>query len=109
MRVLLDEHLDRRLRPLFDSAHEVVTVAEAGWSGRADGALLDAAQEEFDVLVTMDRGIVHQQNVRALTLGIVLLRARSNRRADTAPLISQVNAALATLRPGEVVQVGPEL
>jgi predicted nuclease of predicted toxin-antitoxin system len=30
MRVLLDEHLDRRLKPMFDSRFEVVTVHEHG-------------------------------------------------------------------------------
>ena len=108
MRVLLDEHLDRRLRPLFDAAHQVTTVQERGWGGMKDGALLHAAQEEFDALVTMDRGIAHQQNLRGLSLGIVLLRASSNRRADTAPLIPQVNRALAVVRAGAVIEVGAD-
>lgn len=105
MRVLLDEHLDHRLRTLFDIEHEVVTVRDRGWSGTKNGALLQAAQAEFDAMVTMDRGIAHQQNVTKLSLAIVLLRAPSNRRADTAPLIPQVNQALAVIQPGEIVEV----
>ena len=108
MRVLLDEHLNRRLRPLFDPAHEVVTVGERGWSGLQDGPLLDVAQAEFDALVTMDRSTVHQQAVHRLSLGIVLLRALSNRLQDTAPLIPRVNAALAVLGPGEVIVISAE-
>jgi len=108
VRVLLDEHLDRRLRRLFDPAHEVVTVGERGWSGMKDGALLEAAQKEFNVLITMDRGIAHQQNLHGLSLGIVVLRAHSNRRADTSPLIPQVNAILRMIGPGELVEVEPE-
>lgn len=107
MRVLLDEHLDRRLKALFDRRFEVVTVKECGWSGIKNGPLLKAAQEEgFDALVTMDRSIEHQQNLRSLTLGIVVLRARSNRRQDTAPLIPQVNEVLTRIQPGEVIYVG---
>lgn len=68
MRVLLDEHLDRRLRLLFDPEHEVVSVGERGWGGMRDGALLQAAQVEFDVFVTMDRGIAHQQKLGGLSL-----------------------------------------
>ena len=68
-------------------------------------ALLQAAQAEFDALVTMDRGIAHQQNVAQLSLGIVLLRAPSNRRADTAPLIPQVNQKLAVIQPGDILVV----
>jgi hypothetical protein len=53
----------------------------------------------------MDRGIPHQQNVRVLSLGIVIVRAASNRRADVAPLIPRVNDALRAVRAGEVVYV----
>ena len=108
MRVLLDEHLDRRLRLLFDPEHEVVSVGERGWAGMKDGALLQGAQVEFDVLVTMDRGIAHQQKLGGLSLGIILLRAHSNRRADTTPLIPAVNTALQTIRPGELIEVASE-
>lgn len=66
MRVLLDEHLDHRLKPWFDSDLEVATVHERGWGGKKNGELLELAQPEFDVLVTMDRGIEHQQNVTNL-------------------------------------------
>jgi predicted nuclease of predicted toxin-antitoxin system len=105
MRVLLDEQLDRRLKPLFDPEFQVATVTELGWGGLEDGAMLRAAEKEFDALVTMDKGIPHQQNLRGLALGIVLIRAYSNRRADVAPAIPQVNDALHTIGPGEVIYV----
>jgi predicted nuclease of predicted toxin-antitoxin system len=105
MRVLLDEQLDHRLKTLFDPDFEVATVVELGWGGREDGEMLRAAEIEFDALVTMDRGIPHQQNLRNLALGIVLIRAYSNRRADVAPLIPQVNVALRTVEPGTVIYV----
>jgi hypothetical protein len=60
-RVLLDEHLPRRLRTLLPGFH-VQTVAEAGWSGKTNGELLRLAVGVFDVLVTADRSIPHQQN-----------------------------------------------
>ncbi len=105
MRVLLDEQLDRRLKPLFDADMDVVTVPERGWSGVADGEMLRMAAQEFDAIVTMDRGIPHQQNLGALDLGIVIVRAYSNRRADVAPLIPQVVTALRSVQPGEVIFV----
>jgi predicted nuclease of predicted toxin-antitoxin system len=105
MRVLLDEQLDHRLKPLFDSEFEVLTVIELGWGGMEDGAMLRAAAKEFDAVVTMDRGIPHQQNLRNLDLGIVLISAYSNRRADVAPIIPQVNVALRSISPGEVIYV----
>jgi predicted nuclease of predicted toxin-antitoxin system len=106
MRVLLDEQIDRRLKPLFDPDLTILTVAERGWASMADGELLRAAQEEFDALVTMDRGIPHQQSLSALSLGVVIVRAVSNRRADVAPLIPRVNEALRRVQPGGLIYVG---
>jgi predicted nuclease of predicted toxin-antitoxin system len=106
MRVLLDEQLDWRLRSLFDADFTVVTMTDRGWASLPDGAMLRAAAAEFDALVTMDGGIPHQQNIGALALGVVLVRAVTNRRADVAPLIPLVNEALRRIRPGELVRVG---
>lgn len=82
MRVLLDENLDRRLNRHFDSEHEVLTITECGWSGKKNGELLRLAEVEFDALVTMDRGIEYQQNLKTLRLGIVLRRILSLRRTS---------------------------
>jgi len=57
MRLLLDEQLDRRLKRFFGEEHEIVTVRERGWGSMENGELIEAAQREFDALVTMDRGI----------------------------------------------------
>ncbi len=105
MRVLLDEQLDQRLRTLFDPEFHVETVRFRGWDGVADGQLLRLAAAEYDALVTMDRGIPHQQNVEGFSLGIVVLGAISNRRADTAPLVPAVSDALRSIRPGQVLYV----
>jgi predicted nuclease of predicted toxin-antitoxin system len=80
MRVLLDEHLDRRLEPLFERRYQVLTVHERGWGGRKNGELLRLAAAEFEVLVTMDGSLEHQQNLRKIGLSIVILHAHSNRR-----------------------------
>ena len=45
MRVLLDENIDRLLKPLFDTAFEVVTVQEQGWSSMQNGELLRTAEK----------------------------------------------------------------
>ncbi len=105
MRLLLDEHLDRRLKRFFGEEHEVVTVRERGWGSMENGELIEAAQHEFDALVTMDRGIPHQQNLAGVDLAIVLLEARSNRLADLTPLVDGAEAALSKARSGEVVRV----
>ena len=102
---MLDEHLDRRLKLFFGEEHEVVTVRERGWASKENGELIEVTQLEFDALVTMDRGITHQQNLAGVDLVIVLLEARSNRLADLTPLVEEAEAALSKARPGEVVRV----
>ena len=105
MRVLLDENVDRGLKHLFNDEFEVVTVPERGWSGKKNGNLLRAAEQEFDALVTMDRSMEHQQNLVAFDLGIVLITARSNRRRDVMPAIPKVNRALRQVQAGELIVI----
>ena len=105
MRLLLDEHLDRRLKRFFGVEHEVVTVRERSWGGKENGELIEAAQREFDALITMDQGMPHQQNPSDVNLAIVLLEAPSNRLADLAPLVDESKALLSEARPGEVLRV----
>ena len=62
-RVLLDENVDRLLKSHFDSTVDVATVPEQGWTGLSDGELLRRADRRFDVLVTMDQNLPHQQNL----------------------------------------------
>jgi Domain of unknown function (DUF5615) len=107
MRVLLDENVDRRLKVHFDEGMEVLTVRERGWASLTNGALLAAAQIEFDALVTMDRNIPYQQNIASFDLGLVVIRAFSNRKAAVEPLMPEVNRVLTSIQPGQVVYVGP--
>jgi len=105
MRVLLDENLPRRLLGLLGEDLAAVTVAKAGWKGKKNGELLAAAEGEFDVLLTMDRGIEHQQNLSRFDLAIVRLVAPGNTYEDLAPLMAEVDAAIRRARPGRVLRV----
>lgn len=69
---------------------------------------MQKASTEFDVFITMDKGFLYQQNLEEIQIGIVLLIAESNRYAHLAPLISQVNTVLKTLKKGQVVIVSIE-
>ena len=105
MRVLLDECLPRRLRSHF-TGHDVHAVPEMGWSGKKDNELLSLmAADGFEVLVTVDKGIRHQQNLQAAGVAVVVLVAATNRLADLLPRVPAALVALATIRPGDVVEV----
>ena len=104
MRVLLDESVPKRLGRLL-SPHEVVTVAQRGWRSVSNGELLSKASTEFDVLVTADRRMQHQQNIPHYHIGVVVLVARRNRLKDYEPLLPQLLEALANVRPGQILHV----
>lgn len=104
MRVLLDENLPQHLRHYF-SGHDVATVGYMGWRGYENGDLLDIAQTEFDVMVTMDRNLPYQQNVGARNIAVVVLVAPDNQLESLLPLIPAIMNVLETIHPGDHVLV----
>jgi hypothetical protein len=107
MRVILDECLPRRLG-LELSGHRVSTVTLAGWAGVSNGKLLAHISGNYDAFVTVDRNLPSQQKTAILPFGVVVLRAPSNQLSDLRPLVPQILAALAALRPGQVVTVSAQ-
>ncbi|HZS59741.1 MAG TPA: DUF5615 family PIN-like protein [Gemmatimonadaceae bacterium] len=106
MRVLLDEHLPRKLAREL-TGYEARGVREMGWSALQNGALLrQAAAEGFRALLTMDQRIPDQQNLARIGLAIVILRAPNSQLANLRPLIPQVLQALASIQPGHYCFVG---
>ncbi len=104
MKILLDECLPKLLKRNI-SGHEVATVSEMGWAGAKNGELLNLAESVFDVLVTVDRSIQHQQNIQARQIALVVLIA-SNTKLDTLrPLVPALLKALETVHAGDVVQI----
>src|SRR5258708_2670865 len=88
MRILLDECVPRRLRREFPG-HDVHTVPEMGWSGKKNGELLQLmAGQAFEVLLSVDRSICHQQNLQAAGVAIVVLVAPSASYCTRAIVVS---------------------
>lgn len=105
-RVLLDECVPGKLEREL-AGFEVRTVREHGWASKLDGELLRAADTEFDVLVTVDRNLVHQQNLSGLRIAIVVLVAYSNNVRVLRLLIPELRDTLSSVESGEVVHLGP--
>ncbi len=73
MKILLDEHLDHRLR-LRLAGHEVFTVSFMGWNGLKNGELLGIAEAQgIDVFVTGDQTLRYEQNLDGRQVAIVVL------------------------------------
>lgn len=104
--MLLDECVPRVLKRELPG-HDVRTVVEMGWSSQRNGALLALMLENgFESLVTVDRNIRFQQNVRASGIAVIVLGARTNRIQDLRPLVAGLLDALESVQPGELVNVG---
>lgn len=105
MRVLLDECVPKRLG-LELTGHAVRTVSQEGWSGKKNGVLLGLMSAAgFEVLLTVDQGLRHQQNLQAAGVAVVVIFGASNQLADLIPLVPNVLLALETVQPGDVVDV----
>jgi predicted nuclease of predicted toxin-antitoxin system len=105
MKILLDEHLSHRLRPLL-VGHDVFSVKFMGWRGVSNGELLArAAAAGFEVLLTMDAGIPYEQNLSSLPCSVVVLKATSTAVEHISPLIPKLLAALPTLAPRSFLRV----
>ena len=105
MRVLLDECLPRRLKDCLLGCI-CQTVREMGWAGRSKRSLLTIAESLFDGFVTMEANLDYQQNLQGRRFWAIVLRARSNRYEDLAPLGPAITAALEAIKAGTVVRVG---
>lgn len=94
MKILLDENLPKKLKRDL-TEHEVFTVREQGWNGKKNGELLALMeQEQFDVLMTFDKNLQHQQNFAKYDLCVIVLSARSNSYLVLQSLMSQVQTTL---------------
>ena len=103
MRILFDNGTPRQMRrQLF--GHDVDLASERGWDTLANGILLGRAEEAgYEVLITTDQGIRHQQNMSNRRMAILVLM-------NTAwPRISQraedIRNSLEGIQPGEVREV----
>jgi hypothetical protein len=103
VRILLDECIDERLRLSFPE-YDCQSARFAELAGLKNGQLLDAAEAGgFDVLLTVDRNIPSQQNLRHRRISILILSAPTNRLRDLLPLVPTVKAALASVESGAVL------
>jgi len=105
MRILLDECVPKDLRNSF-SDHHCQTVPDAGLAGKKNGEMLTLAEKSgFDVLVTVDKGLLHQQNLSGRKIAIVIIYAKSNKLEDLLQLVPKCLIAFCAIKHGQVVQI----
>jgi hypothetical protein len=82
----------------FLPGFEVFTTYKMGWAELRNGVLLRAAADHgIDVLLTIDKKMEFEQNLRNLPLPIVLLDAKSNTLPSLMPFLPHAISLFGTV------------
>jgi hypothetical protein len=79
MRILLDECVTKRLKKHLEE-FEVCTVGELELSGIKNGKLMRyCVENDFDILLTIDKNLMYQQNLDKYAVTIVVLNSLTSK------------------------------
>ncbi|MEK6371368.1 MAG: hypothetical protein AABO58_01605 [Acidobacteriota bacterium] len=101
-RVLFDENMPRKLRRDLPDLF-IRTIQEEGWTGLENGTLLRRTSGTFDVLVTADQRLRHQQNVSQFGIGIVVIETWDTTLASLRRFLPKLKIAIDEVAAGAVV------
>jgi len=95
MKILLDECVTKRLKDHLKE-YEVLTVRELNLSGIKNGKLMTfCVENNFDILLTIDKNLMFQQNLDQYPLTIVILNSRTSKIEELVTFLpsfkSQIN------------------
>jgi hypothetical protein len=100
VRVLFDQGTPVPLRNLLGN-NQVETAFERGWHTLTNGQLLAAAERDgFEILLTTDKNLRHQQNPVGRSIAIIVLSSTSWPRIQKA--VAEISHAIETATPGSV-------
>jgi predicted nuclease of predicted toxin-antitoxin system len=101
LKILQDQNVPAILRR-FLIGHTTIPSSEIGWAELSNGVLVAAAERDgFDVLVTGDKNIPHQQNLTGRKIALVILGNQS--WPVIKPHLDMIVARIGTVSPGEQV------
>ena len=94
MKILLDECVTKKLKPYLREL-EVFTVTELRWGGIKNGKLLTLCMENgFDVLLTIDKNLVYQQNLKKYKISIAVLNTITSKIEEISEFVPSLKAQL---------------
>jgi len=105
VKIVLDECLDVRIRFQFPE-HECVTAQYIKAKGLKDDQLLELIDNNFDVLITVDRSMRFQQNLKKYPrLSTITISGCDGSLAHTLPFLSAIKGALKKMKPGQNIHI----
>jgi hypothetical protein len=99
LKILFDQGVPKPLQA-FLSGHEVSRAFQLGWASKKNGELLTLAEAAgFEVLLTTDQNLLHQQNLRQWKIAVFIL-GRGN-WPEIKPYATRIEAEINAIRqPG---------
>ncbi len=95
MKILLDECVTKQLK-IYLEEFEVYTVREMEWGGIKNGKLMSLSVENnFDILLTIDKNIQYQQNLDNYPLTIVILNSLTSKVEELINFLPQLKQQIA--------------
>ena len=103
MKILLDNGVPEGLRKHL-APHLALAARAFGWETMKNGDLIAAAEEKgFDLLITNDKSIRYQQNLKGRKLAILSLS--DNRWPRVSRSLAKIQSAVAAMKEGEYAEV----
>ena len=103
MRILFDHGTPSGIAAWLEG-HEVTEARERGWDKISNGELLKAAEESgFDVLLTTDKSMAAQQNLKNRRIAIVVLG--NSQWPIVQRYVRKITAAVNAAAPGSYVEI----
>lgn len=109
-RILLDECLPVKLKYRLQEISpdfQVSTVTGKGWTGIKNGKLLEKAQQEFEIFVTIDQNLPFQQELSKYSIAVVAFKAKSNRYKDLLVFVKSASEAIKAAEVGKMYEIAP--
>ncbi len=102
MRIIIDECVPSIVKRNLPE-RKIVSVQDEGWAGIKNGEMLRLVSAKFDVFITSDKNLRHQQNLAAFELSIILLP--SNQVPVVKVLLPQIDDALTNIGLHDFVEI----
>ena len=102
MKIIIDECVPSIVKRGMPD-RSIKTVQEMGWSGIKNGKLLRLVVDEFDVFITSDKNLRHQQNLESFDITVILLP--SNQVPAVRALLPKLDQTLTQLGSDRFIEL----
>jgi len=85
--------------------HNILTVSDMGWNGITNGRLLQLISGQFDLFLTVDTKMPHQQNLKGLPFAIFFLAIADNNFSSYTPLLPLLERNIPSAIPGQIIHI----